>query len=108
MVSNLLCIPFFVATCSEVIFLQLILTRCINTHFLLSVDERESLNFKLVGMKDYEALSSKGEESKTEKDNLGSWGHEFVRSLAGEIGQDDAARAAQACSEVTCLAPRKN
>eukprot|EP00978_Attheya_sp_CCMP212_P001402 scaffold2957_cov55-Attheya_sp.AAC.1 len=55
-------------------------------------EDRESLHFKLVAMKDYEALSSKGEESKTEKDNLGSWGHEFVRSLAGEIGQEYNAR----------------
>jgi 26S proteasome regulatory subunit N1 len=29
-----------------------------------------------------------GYSSSHAKDNLGSWGHEFVRSLAGEIGQE--------------------
>lgn len=50
--------------------------------------ERESLKFKLAGKKDYETLSTKGAKSKNDDDNLGSWGHEFVRSLAGEIGQE--------------------
>jgi 26S proteasome regulatory subunit N1 len=40
----------------------------------------------LSGAKDYETLSSRGAPSKHAVDNLGSWGHEFVRSLAGEIG----------------------
>lgn len=43
-------------------------------------------------MKDYDALASKGAASKHAEDNLGSWGHEFVRSLAGEIGQEYNAR----------------
>lgn len=43
-------------------------------------------------MKDYDALESKGAASKHAEDNLGSWGHEFVRSLAGEIGQEYNAR----------------
>ena len=43
-------------------------------------------------MKDYDVLTERGEESKIDKDNLGSWGHEFVRSLAGEIGQEYNAR----------------
>lgn len=55
-------------------------------------EERESLKFKLAGAKDYELLASKGEKLDIEDDNLGSWGHEFVRSLAGEIGQEYGAR----------------
>jgi 26S proteasome regulatory subunit N1 len=51
-------------------------------------EERESLKFKLHGAKDYETLSSRGAASKKAEDNLGNWGHEFVRSLAGEIGQE--------------------
>lgn len=51
-------------------------------------EERESLKFKLSGAKDYEALAGRGAPSKHAEDNLGSWGHEFVRSLAGEIGQE--------------------
>ncbi|CAB9502664.1 ATPase regulatory subunit 2 [Seminavis robusta] len=51
-------------------------------------EERESLKFKLKGKKDYDSLESKGAQSKFAEDNLGSWGHEFVRSLAGEIGQE--------------------
>jgi len=50
-------------------------------------EERESLNFKLSGMKDYGALKEQG-KSAIEDDNLGGWGHEYVRSLAGEIGQE--------------------
>jgi 26S proteasome regulatory subunit N1 len=48
---------------------------------------RESLTFKLNGMKDYELLKTKGKSEENE-DNLGCWGHEYVRSLAGEIGQE--------------------
>lgn len=48
---------------------------------------RESLQFKLSGMKDYDALKQQG-MSPVEEDNLGCWGHEYVRSLAGEIGQE--------------------
>ena len=55
-------------------------------------EERESLKYKLSGMKDYDALASNGAPSKHAEDNLGSWGHEFVRSLAGEIGQEYNAR----------------
>lgn len=51
-----------------------------------STDERESLNFKLKAAKDYKSIA------KTSEDNLGSWGHEFIRSLAGEIGQEYNAR----------------
>lgn len=51
-------------------------------------EERESLKFKLAGGKDYDLLAGKGKPSKHAQDNLGSWGHEFVRSLAGEIGQE--------------------
>lgn len=43
-------------------------------------------------MKDYDLLASKGAASKHAEDNLGSWGHEFVRSLTGEIGQEYNAR----------------
>jgi len=53
-------------------------------------DERESLKFKLSGVKDYEIITKRG--GTTIDDNLGSWGHEFVRSLAGEIGQEYNAR----------------
>jgi len=55
-------------------------------------EERESLNFKLLGMKDYEILTERAEKLSDDDDNLGSWGHEFVRSLAGEIGQEYNAR----------------
>jgi len=55
-------------------------------------EERESLKFKLSGMKDYDMLAARGSPSKHSADNLGSWGHEFVRSLAGEIGQEYNAR----------------
>ncbi len=58
-----------------------------HVHFLLT-EERESLKFKLAGAEDYERLKSKGSASKHAEDNLNSWGHEFVRSLAGEIGQE--------------------
>jgi 26S proteasome regulatory subunit N1 len=58
----------------------------------LSTEERESLKYKLLGMKDYDTLIAKGVASKHAEDNLGSWGHEFVRSLAGEIGQEYNAR----------------
>jgi 26S proteasome regulatory subunit N1 len=49
-------------------------------------EERESLRFKLQAAKDEQAMS------RTKDDNLGSWGHEYVRSLAGEIGQEYAQR----------------
>lgn len=56
-------------------------------------EERESLKFKLAGMKDYENLKSRGASSfPDERENLGSWGHEFARSLAGEIGKEYNAR----------------
>jgi len=54
-------------------------------------DERESLNFKLLGMKDYKSLEKHGHEGgkkMTKIDNVGIWGHEFARSIAGEIGQE--------------------
>uniref|UniRef100_A0A7S2EGD7 26S proteasome non-ATPase regulatory subunit 2 homolog n=1 Tax=Trieres chinensis TaxID=1514140 RepID=A0A7S2EGD7_TRICV len=51
-------------------------------------EERESLKFKLTAFKDYDQLKKRGEAPKVDDDNLGSWGHEFVRSLAGEIGQE--------------------
>ena len=60
-----------------------------------STDERESLNFKLKGAKDYESLAKMGDDTTTattDDNNLGSWGHEFIRSLAGEIGQEYNAR----------------
>ena len=46
------------------------------------------MKFKLSGAQDYEVLAGRGAPSKHSEDNLGSWGHEFVRSLAGEIGQE--------------------
>ncbi|GKY94063.1 proteasome regulatory particle base subunit [Mayamaea pseudoterrestris] len=55
-------------------------------------EERESLSFKLKSAKDHKALLDRGAESKYLDDSLGSWGHEFVRTLAGEIGQEYAAR----------------
>lgn len=51
-------------------------------------EDRESLKFKLAGAGDYATLKSKGSPSVHAEGNLGSWGHEFVRSLAGEIGQE--------------------
>jgi RPN1 N-terminal domain len=53
------------------------------------IEDRESLKFKLSGAKDYDTLALMGAEPKHfAEDNLGGWGHEFVRSLAGEIGQE--------------------
>jgi len=51
-------------------------------------EERESLKYKLLASKGYDILSSKGAASKHAENNFGSWGHEFVRSLSGEIGQE--------------------
>lgn len=51
-------------------------------------EDRESLKFKLSGMKDYDILTKNGKVDALTDDNLGSWGHEYVRSLAGEIGQE--------------------
>lgn len=61
-------------------------------------EDRESLHFKLAGAKDYEILASNEMESKPATDNLGSWGHEYVRSLAGEIGEEYAARVIAGCN----------
>ena len=57
-------------------------------------EERESLKFKLSGMADYKTLQARGDADAVVMgaENLGSWGHEFVRSLAGEIGQEYNAR----------------
>lgn len=58
-------------------------------------DERESLNYKLLGIKDYKTLEKHGHEAgtkMTKTDNVGIWGHEFARSIAGEIGQEYNAR----------------
>lgn len=59
---------------------------------MYKTEERESLQFKLKGTKDYETLTSLGDTAAASENNLGSWGHEFVRSLAGEIGQEYNAR----------------
>jgi len=82
---------------SEVVFLRArlgdvlaVLAMTLGKH-----DERESLNFKLKGAKDYESLAKMGDTTTTattDDNNLGSWGHEFIRSLAGEIGQEYNAR----------------
>ena len=59
------------------------------TYLFFFAEERESLRFKLSGAKDYDKLAAMGAEPKNfAEENLGSWGHEFVRSLAGEIGQE--------------------
>lgn len=55
-------------------------------------DERESLNFKIKGTKDYDLAISLGSTTAKAENDLGSWGHEFIRSLAGEIGQEYNAR----------------
>jgi 26S proteasome regulatory subunit N1 len=50
-------------------------------------EERASLKYKLGATKDYAKLRATSKKTVPEtSDNLGSWGHEFVRSLAGEIG----------------------
>lgn len=46
-------------------------------------DARESLDFKLRAKKDHAAATTPAPE-----EDLGAWGHEFVRSLAGEIGRE--------------------
>jgi 26S proteasome regulatory subunit N1 len=53
---------------------------------------RESLKYKLAGAKDYDLLEANGSKSKLSEESLGSWGHEFARSLAGEISEEYAAR----------------
>ena len=58
----------------------------VSFNVFITTEDRESLKFKLVGLKDYETLEKNG--IKSDEDNLGSWGHEYVRSLAGEIGQE--------------------
>mmetsp|Transcript_29951 Transcript_29951/g.56641 ORF Transcript_29951/g.56641 Transcript_29951/m.56641 type:complete len:944 (-) Transcript_29951:87-2918(-) len=55
-------------------------------------EERESLQFKLKGSADFELLATLGDTASAAESNLGAWGHEFVRSLAGEIGQEYNAR----------------
>jgi 26S proteasome regulatory subunit N1 len=56
---------------------------------LFDAEDRECLKFKLSGANDYGKLAEMGAEPKNvAEENLGSWGHEFVRSLAGEIGQE--------------------
>lgn len=54
-------------------------------------EDRESLKYKLSSAKDHELLT-KHDSSYQVGENLGSWGHEFVRSLAGEIGEEYNAR----------------
>jgi 26S proteasome regulatory subunit N1 len=51
---------------------------------------RECLKFKLAAMKDYEALQKAAPTAPTivEEDPFGIWGHEFVRTLSGEIGNE--------------------
>jgi len=59
---------------------------------------RESLKYKLAATQDHAKLKDSemsvddNDTGKEKDDNLGSWGHEFVRSLAGEIGQEYNAR----------------
>jgi len=51
-------------------------------------EKRESLRYKISGMKDYELLVQCGVCQPIEKFNIECWGYEFVRTLAGEIGQE--------------------
>ena len=44
----------------------------------MTLSTKESLEYKLEAVKDY---------GSSEKETLGSWGHEYVRSLAGELGR---------------------
>jgi 26S proteasome regulatory subunit N1 len=50
-------------------------------------EDRESLAYKLKAVNDFKTLRANG-ATFVEEATLGSWGHEFVRSLAGEIGQE--------------------
>jgi 26S proteasome regulatory subunit N1 len=50
-------------------------------------EDRESLQYKLKAVTDFKTLRANGVTT-VEEATLGSWGHEFVRSLAGEIGQE--------------------
>lgn len=72
--------------------IRTLLTRSLSLTYSCIPTERESLHFKLSGSKDYLLLESQGVKLNEGDDNLGSWGHEFVRSLAGEIGQEYGAR----------------
>lgn len=60
--------------------------------FRFTSPDRESLKYKLASAKDYDSLEANGAKSTLAEENLGSWGHEFVRSLAGEISEEYAAR----------------
>lgn len=57
-------------------------------------EKRESLGYKLKAFKLYDEITDLPEDMPSElrpdtkDDNLGCWGHEFVRSLAGEIGTE--------------------
>lgn len=55
-------------------------------------EERGSLKFKLEATKNFQVLATRGIAARKVADDLGSWGHEYVRSLAGEIGEEYAAR----------------
>ena len=79
-----------------------VLAMTLSTSPSANMQPRESLKFKLAAVKDHAQLKTvkEGDKMQTEEeegkkevdDNLGSWGHEFVRSLAGEIGQEYNAR----------------
>lgn len=62
----------------------------------MATSERESLKYKLESASDYRVLKDDRKVPngglEPNDDNLGSWGHEFVRSLAGEIGEEYSAR----------------
>jgi len=79
--------PFHLAFAARICFRSDPIDAHLLTFFAVT-EERESLKYKLAGAKDYDTLAAKGAASKNAEDNLGSWGHEFVRSLAGEIGQE--------------------
>jgi 26S proteasome regulatory subunit N1 len=64
--------------------------------------ERDSLKFKLAALKDYATIESHQE---VKVDHFSSWGHEFVRSISGEIGLEYNHRVLNEAADPTSDAP---
>jgi RPN1 N-terminal domain len=92
-----------ICCCLFILFLPLIYTfpRFPPVSCIFQTKARESLQFKLAALKDYALIrtsmmvvddntvtTAPTEEEEEEEDHFTSWGHEFVRSISGEIGQE--------------------
>jgi RPN1 N-terminal domain len=70
---------------------------------LVGPTERDSLKFKLAALQDYALLTSPVDAPPV--DHFRPWGHEFVRSIAGEIGLEYNHRVLQEQADPTADAP---